>query len=100
MEYDVWDAVSSPPKLRDYARLHCILYNDLSFEALLRDPCTQRWRVFPKHHLFLHVVEETPGNPREAWNYLDENEIGKAAETAEGLHRTTIATVLIDKYRL
>ena len=63
--YDVlgapWDAASGPLAAK-YARLHLSFYSDLSREALstLDHHSTGwlRWRLYPKHHLFIHVVED------------------------------------------
>ena len=48
------------------------------------------YRFYPKHHLFLHVVEEQPaqsGNPALSWCYGDESAIGEVAKSA---HAATV----------
>ena len=51
------------------------------------------YRFYPKHHLFLHVVEEQPaqsGNPALNWCYGDESAIGDAIKVAESAHAATL----------
>ena len=99
-DWDAWDPVKSPPLLVRAARQHCLLYAELAKEALLICVFGTFWRVYPKHHLFLHCVEDCPGNPREFWNYFDESEIGAAAKLAAHMHPSTLPTALIERYRL
>ena len=52
------------------------LYAELSTEAISADAWTLLWRMYPKHHLMLHALEDSVdvgGNPRCQWCYLDED---------------------------
>lgn len=66
-----WRA-GGPPCAAEVARLgrlHCNLYAELTAEAIAKLHAGQPlldWRIYPKHHLFLHVVEDQlrfAGNP-------------------------------------
>ena len=60
------------------------------------------YRFYPKHHLFLHVVEEQPaqsGNPALSWCYGDESAIGDAIKVAESGHAATLHRLVMVKYR-
>ena len=86
-------------------RQHVILYSELAKEALAKIGPTQHWlfwRMYPKHHLILHVCEDqvyTIGNPRETWAYGDEHQIGRASDIAGKLHPRTVSKVLMQQYR-
>ncbi len=85
------------------ARQHVILYGELS-----RHPERPRWeayRMYPKHRLFIHLAEvdyKVHGNPRENWNYEDEDMIGLCVGTVSGSSQNSgyIHRSAIDKYRL
>ena len=62
-----------------------------------------RWRMYPKHHLFIHCCEDvvaSAGNLRDCWCYRDENEIGLAVDVAESGHATTLHRTVVEKYCL
>ena len=61
------------------------------------------YRFYPKHHLFLHVVEEQPaqsGNPALSWCYGDESAIGDAIKVAESAHPATLHRLVMVKQRV
>ena len=60
------------------------------------------WKMYPKHHLLQHVVEDqvlVTGNPVDHWCYADESEIGAAVCLAATLHVKCLHTSLIRKNR-
>ena len=60
------------------------------------------WKLVPKHHLFLHIVEEqvaVAGSPKACWCYPDESEIGLAAKVGASCHPRYLPTAVILKYR-
>ena len=68
---------SSARDIAYYGRCHVILFAEL---AQLKPKC---FHLVPKHHLFLHVVEQVGVrglNPQLLWNYSEENEIGVASK--------------------
>ena len=91
-------------KLGRLARQHLTLYNELANHSS-RYRLWDAYRVYPKHHLFVHLAEQdyhTHGNPRESWNYIDEDMIGICVESVSDssqncgyIHRSAI-----EKYRL
>ena len=90
MEPTTWqDDGSSTAKVADLGRQHLLLYAQLS-EASADDT---KWRVYPKHHLFAHVVSRCLANPRLEWNYLDEAEMGVAAVLASVSNQCTVENV-------
>eukprot|EP00959_Pyramimonas_sp_CCMP1952_P039014 817166-Pyramimonas_sp.AAC.2 len=96
-----WDGQSAE-NIKDWGIRHAMLYSQFFREAARRDPRTPLWRMVPKHHLFVHLLEkQTPeqGNPREGWNYGDEDEIGTAVELASAGHCNTLVLELVRKYR-
>ena len=61
------------------------------------------WRVTPKFHLFLHVVEDqaaSMGSPTSFWTYADEREIGRAVPVAAAQHPATFNKAVMQRYRL
>ena len=77
-------------------RQHLLLYCELRMSSTRE----ASWNLFPKHHMFIHLVEETVSNPRLEWNYLDEAAIGEAAKLAASCNTQHIATQALQKYRL
>eukprot|EP00959_Pyramimonas_sp_CCMP1952_P226186 4729717-Pyramimonas_sp.AAC.1 len=70
-------------RLGRLARQHVTLYMELS-----RHPGRPKsfiaFKPYPKHHIFIHLAEEdyiVHGNPRENWNYEDEDMIGTCVES-------------------
>ena len=57
------------------------------------------WNLYPKHHLFIHIVESAVTNPRDEWNYGDESEIGAAVELAGNTSSKHLCKALIGHYR-
>ena len=96
-EMERWnDNGTSARKLGEHARHHLILYNELSTQA--GDPLL--WRLYPKHHQFLRIAENSATNPRDEWNYSDESEIGDACRIARGVNAAHISTKLLERYRI
>ena len=61
------------------------------------------WKLYPKHHLLQHVVEDqmlVSGNPVGHWCYCDESEIGAAVSLAETLQHHCLHVSVIRKHRL
>ena len=101
-ELPVWDPDGSPDAIRMAGLRHITLYQELFRYAASRDRDTIYWRIYPKHHIFVHLVEKQTaeqGSPSEGWNYSDEAEIGKAVDVACSTHCLTICRELIRKYR-
>ena len=91
----------SGAKIAEHGRRHCLLYAEMGRRAE-QDPWVV-WRVYPKHHLFLHIVEEqvgAEGNPKDSWCYLEEDAIGRAVSIAESGHASTLQKLVIQKHRL
>ena len=99
-----WSGVESAAAASSAGRRGLMLYGDLNAEAVLKKgPNSPAWKLYPKMHLLLHILEDqiaVSGNPREAWCYADESEIGAAATVAESVHPKTVQKVVIEKYRL
>ena len=85
--------------LLGHARRHCLLYRELAKAAQASDPWTLFWKLYPKHHLFLHCAD-TDVNPRLEWNYRDESEIGDAVDVATACNPAHLHTAVIHKYRV
>lgn len=97
-----WVPGTSEVKLGIAARQHVILYVELARNALRTCIAASFWRLYPKHHLFLHSREEkvwTWDNSRDIWNYVDDSEIGLAASLASSQHPKYLHTMLLEKYR-
>ena len=97
MELDAWDPATSPDRIASLARRHCLLYAQLSFEQA---PGSKTWRIFPKHHLFVHLAELATNNPRDDWAYADEAAIGVASTLAESVHPTHLQRMLVVRWRV
>ena len=99
-----WDPVLSPARISEFGRKHCLLYGELQRRSLERPRrgVTTRWHIYPKHHQFLHIVEEQVyecDNPASNWCYFDENSIGLCSTLAEGCNPRFLHTALLRKYR-
>jgi hypothetical protein len=104
VELEQWGPESSP-KVASYARRHCVLCAQLALNMVDENEWRgwHRWMLYPKHHVFLHCVEDQvcqSGNPRDSWCYADEDAIGKAAKIAESCHIRTLHRVVMERYRL
>ena len=100
-----WNADFSPAKIAVFGRKHCLLYAELASEQirLYGEARWVFWRLYPKHHWFLHIVEEQiigSGSPAQNWCYMDEDTIGRCAKYAEGGHARYLHISLLEKYRL
>ena len=74
-----------------------------SFYAALSTESPQGWKLTPKFHLLLHLVEhQAPlwGNPKHFWCYCDEDMIGHMVEVASSCHPSTMSEVALYKYAL
>ena len=91
----------------DFGRRSVQLYAELCNEHL-EERTWQRsgmlvWAMRPKFHLFLHCLEDQvaiSGNPRDAWCYCDESEIGAGVRVAESCHPSTLHRTIMQKHRL
>ena len=75
------------------------LYAELA--EINKDGKLYKW--FPKFHLFQHLLEsQIPllGNPKAAWCYFDESNIGIASKLAASCHPSTIHRLVLTKARL
>ena len=93
---------TSAATLANRGRQFLILCVELRNEAtsLGRD---MLWGLYPKHHLMMHVCEapqSTLINPKAEWNYLDEDEIGKAARACAKISKAHLPYKALDRYRL
>ena len=97
--------VGSQIKVAACARRSLMLYAELRREFINSGPRSviDMWKLYPKMHLLLHVVEDqvlTAGSPVECWCYADETEIGAAVRVAESCHPSTLHRTVIQKHRL
>ena len=104
-ELEAWNAVASPAKVAALGRTHVIMYTQLSSEHrhLVDRLAYHPWKFYPKHHLFVHLVEvgvRRCGNSREVWRYADESAIGEAVTVTESCHPCYTIRNVIDKRRL
>ena len=103
--YDDWRNWhdGSADAMARHVRAHCILYSDLQIQALLEPQRSWiRYRLYPKHHLTVHIAEEQAKiqNPMESWCYADESAIGHYTDIAESLHASTLHKGVVQKGRL
>jgi hypothetical protein len=96
--YELLDAFDADA-MGFHGRAFHMLYNQLNRGALVSDPRSVRWRLYPKFHLMIHLCESGE-NPRDSWNYADESEIGVGATVAEDCHPNTMHRSLIKNYRV
>ena len=86
-------------------RQHVILYSEIARAHVPRDPTEKwlLWRMYPKHHLFLHCIEDQlteSGNPRDSWTYPDERKIAEVVKMAESSNTLCLHTAIMRRYRL
>jgi hypothetical protein len=104
LEPSSWSQTKAP-NVRRLARTHLLLYAELTLEAAagLEGHAVLFYRIYPKHHLLVHCIEDGLkdfGNPRSFWCYGDENAIGDCADMCASLHKMTIHRSVITKHRL
>jgi hypothetical protein len=94
-----WSADAGSALVR-HANEHLMFYAKLGVCCVTDGPMA-RWRIYPKHHLFIHLSQEvsSSGCPRAHWNYMDESNIGDASVLAIGCHPQAIARTVLAKYR-
>ena len=105
--YDCLTAIPWDPKAcASHGRKHVQLWSELGQLSIESSVWQGKgwllWRWYPKHHLFLHTVEDQlafVGTPREVWCYYDESEIGQAVKLAESLHASALHKTIIAKHR-
>ena len=123
----------SAQKVASFGRKHILLYAELSKEFMLSPSFHTlgytMYKMYPKHHLMIHLVEDTGetnsylnierinctigtlhaapedqmrdhGNLKSHWCYPDEASIGLAVKLAESCHPLTLQKVVIQKHRL
>ena len=90
--------------VRKHGVAHCMLYSELGSQWIAdHGGPWHRWRLYPKHHQFMHVVEDQipqSGNPKDNWCYADESAIGEGVKVAESCHANTIHRTVMKKHRL
>ena len=91
-EFKIWDE-QSPWKLGTYTRRFLTLYRRLD----LSTPINQ-WHMYPKHHLLIHIAEDSLSNPAKEWNYGDESEIGVAVRITKTMNPPVVPTELLERY--
>ncbi len=85
-------------ELAKFGREICSFY-----AALSAHNAPKTWKLTPKFHLLLHLVEiHVPrwGNPRFFWCYADEDLIGQIVEVAGACHPSTMADIALYKHCL
>ena len=98
-ELENWEPATSPETISQCARRVVMLTREL--HRLGGNP--QMWRVYPKHHLMIHVCESTLGSrlsPKLEWCYSDEDVIGQCAKLCGRTHPIYIGQMLIARYRI
>ena len=96
-ELDRWDDSLSPGRLAKHGRSF-VLLGRLTGED--REATGIRWRLYPKLHLFGHLVSESTSNPKDSWNYTMESEIGCATELAARCNRLHVHRQLLKRQQL
>lgn len=94
LEMESWSPSGSPHRLAKIGRQQLMLYSEL--RATSSDPAL--WHMYPKHHLFMNVLEADVTNPRLEWNYSDEADIGIAAKQAATCNVSHIPVQVIRRY--
>ena len=88
------------PRRRGCVSVRCsesevLLYNRLSREALAEVTVVKEWKMSPKTHLFIHLMEwqvtEVGLNPRGYWTHADEDLVGTMVEVSKSCHPSTLA---------
>ena len=82
-EMDAWDQRTSPRRFALSGKRHLLLLVRLNEET--NDDAM--WNLYPKHHLLIHVVENSMVNPRLEWNYGEESTIGDAVAMSKNCFR-------------
>ena len=101
MEPGTWNRATSKPRIIFLYRQFFEMY--LELHRFKRETACQYstfYRVYPKFHMLDHVITDSPDNPRDMWCYVDESEIGDAADMAASLHQSNLERSLIEKYRV
>ena len=101
MEHDKWSGESS--KSFVIAQYHRFYHMYLEIHRYMRenvDRFGNYYKITPKFHLVIHILEDSEGNPRDEWCYIDESEIGTCADLAAKLHVKSLSRVLIERYRI
>ena len=94
-EFDNWQDSTSPLNLKRFGRRFLLLYAELNHGA---GADSLMWRLYPKFHLFDHLVEAAESNPKLSWNYPLESAIGDATVIAAGCNKRHLQTALIARY--
>lgn len=78
-----------------------VLYTQMAEHCAKMSPPRRAWKLTPKFHLFLHLVEiqaVTLGNPRYYWTYMDEDLQGIVKHIALTCHAKHVAALLLYKW--
>ena len=102
-----WTPGVSPAKVKDYARRHLELYLELARHYIddlnFLDTEWVRYRWYPKHHLFSHLVDDDLAfcdNPRDCWCYGDESFLGEMIGVAEAVNAKVVHRSVMTTFRL
>ena len=96
LELQNWDDGVSSAKLATFGRRHVMLFGELSKVS----DSDRLWCLQPKHHIFVHLCEDSDINPRLEWNYADEDAIGIAASQSSHVNIPYFSTAWIKRHRL
>ena len=96
LELQNWDDGVSSAKLATFGRRHVMLFGELSKVS----DSDRLWCLQPKHHIFVHLCEDSDINPRLEWNYADEDAIGIAASQSSHVNIPWFSTAWIKRHRL
>ena len=89
---------ASVVRVQVLAREHMACYEELSRTA----ENDLFFKIYPKHHLFTHWVDELPnwGRIQDSWCYMDESALGELVEICPGLHVSNLHRSLLQKIRI
>ena len=96
VELNRWVDGESGGKLAAHGRKHVLLFGELCKESTDYG----YWQLQPKHHIFIHLVENSKTNPKKEWNYMDEDAIGHGARQARWQDVPNFNTAWIRRRRL
>ena len=100
-ESDRYFTEDAKMELAKIARLFLSIYSQLSHEALSAAPPVRAWKMIPKFHMFLHLLEiqcASLGNPRFYWTYSDEDLMQIVKQIALSCHTANLAEEMLFKW--
>ena len=96
VELNRWVDGESGGKLAAHGRKHVLLFGELCKESTDYG----YWQLQPKHHISIHLVENSKTNPKKELNYMDEDAIGHGARQARWQDIPNFNTAWIRRRRL